>query len=102
VGAREQERLVDRGRGRDHADATALEQRARRPDLALVDVQLRGESGVELARKLSEELHAPAVILVSMRDEDDLVELIEAAPVNGFIPKHRLSAQSIQQVLAGT
>ena len=47
------------------ADAeTALPlMRRRRPDVALIDVNLPGESGVELARRLAEQPSGPAVLL---------------------------------------
>src|SRR3954447_7487620 len=43
-----------------------------RPDVALIDIGLGGESGFELARQLSEErrgAEAPHVILISTDDE---------------------------------
>ena len=70
------------------------------PEVALIDVQLRDESGIDIARQLSEEEHGPKVILISTRSEDDLAEVIESAPVEGFIPKHRLSAASIHKLLS--
>jgi DNA-binding NarL/FixJ family response regulator len=71
-----------------------------RPDLAVVDLQLRDESGIDLARALSQAASPLPVILISIRDEDELAELIETAPIAGFIPKNRLSAASIGLVLA--
>lgn len=82
------------------AEALRLAQELR-PDLVLVDVQLCDESGIDVARRLSEAAHRPTIILISLRSQDDLAELIEAAPVAGFIPKNRLSAASIRQLLAG-
>jgi DNA-binding NarL/FixJ family response regulator len=69
------------------------------PDVALVDVQLLGESGIELARRLAALERTPRVILISLQSEDDLQELIAAAPVDGFIPKNRLSAAAIHELL---
>jgi DNA-binding NarL/FixJ family response regulator len=70
-----------------------------RPDFAIVDVQLLGESGIDVARRLAGMTAAPAVILVSMRCEEDLEELIASAPVAGFIAKNRLSSDSIRDLL---
>ena len=70
------------------------------PDLALVDVQLLGESGIALARRLAGGVCSPNVILISMRHEEDLEELIASVPVAGFIAKNRLSARAIRELLA--
>jgi hypothetical protein len=39
------------------------------------------------------------VILISTHAETDVAELIEEAPVAGFVPKTELSAAAIQRVL---
>ena len=55
-----------------------------RPALALVDVQLDGESGFDVARRLAATERPPRVILVSVRAEDDLVDMLGDAPVAGL------------------
>lgn len=74
-----------------------------RPDLALVDVDLGGESGFDVAERLCREDagHRPAVILISTFAEQDLAELIAASPAAGFVSKMALSADAIRDVLAG-
>jgi DNA-binding NarL/FixJ family response regulator len=74
-----------------------------RPDVALVDLDLGGESGLELARRLhGQASHAPApVILVSTHAEQDYADLIAASPAIGFLPKAALSADAIHDLLAG-
>ncbi|MEV3901884.1 response regulator [Mycobacterium sp. NPDC050551] len=74
-----------------------------RPDLALVDVDLGGESGFDVAEQLrgAEVEHRPAVILISTFAEQDLAELIAASPAAGFVSKMALSADAIRDVLAG-
>jgi DNA-binding NarL/FixJ family response regulator len=80
-------------------------QRARelRPDVTLVDIDLGGESGLELARRFHREAGpAPArVILVSTHAEEDYAELIAASPAVGFLSKSTLSAGAIRELLAG-
>jgi DNA-binding NarL/FixJ family response regulator len=80
-------------------------QRARelRPDVTLVDIDLGGESGLELARRLHHEAGpAPVrVILVSTHAEEDYAELIAASPAVGFLSKSTLSAGAIRELLAG-
>jgi CheY-like chemotaxis protein len=73
-----------------------------RPDVTLLDIDLGGESGLELARRLHRQAHrAPApVILISTHAEQDYAELIAASPTIGFLPKTALSADAIRQLLA--
>jgi CheY-like chemotaxis protein len=72
-----------------------------RPDVALVDISLGPESGFDLARQLVEaDGGTLEVILISSRAEDDFAELIEDAPVAGFVAKSELSGSVIQRLLA--
>ena len=83
--------------------AEALEQIAElRPDVALVDIDLGGESGLALAKALQVGARHPVphVILISTHDESDYSDLIEASPAVGFLPKTELSAAEIRRVLA--
>jgi DNA-binding NarL/FixJ family response regulator len=73
-----------------------------RPDVTLVDIDLGGESGLELARRLHHQAGpAPArVILVSTHAEEDYAELIAASPAVGFLSKSTLSAGAIHDLLS--
>jgi DNA-binding NarL/FixJ family response regulator len=72
------------------------------PDVALVDVALGEESGLELARRLAGTGGQPVpVILISARAEDDLADLIADCPALGFVTKSELSAKAIHRLLAG-
>jgi len=82
--------------------AEALEQiELLRPDVALVDVSLGTESGLDLARKLAETGYDGAVILISTRGEADLMDLIAGTPSAGFVPKAELSAAAILRFVDG-
>lgn len=70
------------------------------PDVVLADVTLRHESGFDLARRLAETDPGPTAILISTHAEADFADLIETAPVAGFISKSELSATAIKR-LAG-
>jgi DNA-binding NarL/FixJ family response regulator len=74
-----------------------------RPDVTLLDIDLGGESGLELARLLHDQAdQAPApVILISTHAEQDYAELIAASPAVGFLPKTALSGDAIRELLAG-
>src|SRR5882724_4162916 len=71
------------------------------PDVALVDVELGGEDGFELAKELDRAGAAThlAVILVSTYAESDLEEMIEASPAVGFLQKFALSPEAIRDLL---
>jgi DNA-binding NarL/FixJ family response regulator len=74
-----------------------------RPDVTLLDIDLGGESGLELARRLHDQagpVPAP-VILISTHAEQDYAELIAASPAVGFLSKTALSADAIRGLLAG-
>jgi two-component system, NarL family, nitrate/nitrite response regulator NarL len=73
-----------------------------RPDVILIDIDLGGESGFELARQLLREAgkSRSAVILISTHCEQDYAELIAASPALGFLPKAAVSAGAIQELLA--
>ena len=71
------------------------------PDVILLDVDLGGESGFDVAGRLQRESGTPGVpvILISTHTEDDYAELIAASAVVGFLPKIGLSAGAIRHVL---
>jgi DNA-binding NarL/FixJ family response regulator len=74
-----------------------------RPDVALIDIDLGGESGFELARQLRAEpgeAAVPHVILISTHDEAEYADLIQASSAIGFLAKSDLSAASIRRMLA--
>lgn len=72
-----------------------------RPDITLIDVDLGGESGFELA----EQLHiaglpeSPPLILMSAYAEQDIAEMIAVSPAIGFVAKVDLSAAAIWNLL---
>jgi CheY-like chemotaxis protein len=70
-----------------------------RPDLVLVDVQLGGEDGLELTRRLAANAHAPRVILISSYSKDELGELVDESPAVGFVHKPALGADAIAKLL---
>jgi DNA-binding NarL/FixJ family response regulator len=70
-----------------------------RPDVALVDVDLGAESGLDLARALATCDQPVPVILISAYAEKDLRELLDASPAVGFLPKSVLSRRAIDGLL---
>jgi CheY-like chemotaxis protein len=72
------------------------------PDVTIVDVNLKGESGFDLVWRLAaaSDKAPTSTILTSTHAESDLADLIAVTPVLGFIAKTDLSAESIRDFLA--
>lgn len=67
------------------------------PDIVLVDLDLGGESGFDLAVELAGSVSV--IILISTHSLDDFEELVAASPARGFLHKSALSARAIRGVL---
>jgi two-component system nitrate/nitrite response regulator NarL len=65
------------------------------PDVVLLDIDLGGESGFDVARKI---IGIP-IILVSARAYDAYGELVDTAPVAGFLHKSALSGDAVRQLI---
>jgi DNA-binding NarL/FixJ family response regulator len=71
-----------------------------RPDVALVDIDLGEESGLDLARRMAgTDAGRARVILISAYSENDFADLIAASPAVGFLSKAELSAAKVEEVL---
>jgi CheY-like chemotaxis protein len=80
---------------------SALEAIARlRPDVLLLDVQLPGIDGFEVASRLTERGDAPQIVMTSSRDGADFGPLVKQSGARGFIHKADLSGPAIDAVLA--
>ena len=82
------------------ADALARV-RELRPDVTIVDVDLGGESGFDVVRRLASTSDEAGVstILTSTRAEEELAEVVAVTPVLGFISKSDLSGSAIHDLL---
>jgi CheY-like chemotaxis protein len=71
------------------------------PDVTLLDIDLGGESGFEVARRLADDpaLDPGLLIMISAQDEDDVADLVEASPAIGFLGKPALSAVAINRLV---
>jgi len=69
-----------------------------RPDVALVDIDLGEESGLDVAPRLAGASGA-RVVQISAYSEPDFADLISASSAAGFLSKSDLSARAIQEVL---
>lgn len=77
---------------------------ATRPHIAIVDISLRGSSGLELIKDLKAQGMDLPVLVLSMHDENLYAERVLRAGARGYITKHEASADviaAIRAVLAG-
>jgi CheY-like chemotaxis protein len=76
--------------------------REHEPDVTLVDVDLGDESGVDLARRLTDATEGATprrVVLISAYAEADLRPTVEASAAVGFLPKAQLSSRALHDLL---
>jgi GAF domain-containing protein len=71
------------------------------PDVALVDVELGDEDGVDLAGKLAAGWPEMRVLLISLRDQGELGELIADSGVAGFLRKDMLTVSAVLDLMGG-
>src|ERR1700757_1484220 len=74
------------------------------PDVALIDISLENESGLELVKQLARQFPQVALIVLSMHDEGLYAEHALRAGARGYVMKHQTSTSvlaSIRRVLAG-
>ena len=71
------------------------------PDVALIDIDLGEETGLDVVRRLADTSgvdHVPAV-LISTYAEADFADIVASSPAVGFLPKSTLSASAIRGML---
>jgi DNA-binding NarL/FixJ family response regulator len=73
--------------------------RDQHPDVVLLDVQLPGADGFEVAERLAQTPDAPSVVLTSTRNASDYGSRLTQAAACGFVPKQELSGAAITRVL---
>jgi two-component system nitrate/nitrite response regulator NarL len=72
------------------------------PDVALVDIELGEEDGIELSRELVSRVPTTRVVLISSYGRDDLGvlgDLIANSPAAGFLAKTDLGVAAIARLL---
>jgi DNA-binding NarL/FixJ family response regulator len=70
-----------------------------RPDVVLLDVQLPGMDGFDVADRLAALDRPPHVVLISSRCRSAYEPRLPAAPVAGFLGKHELSGATLAALL---
>jgi DNA-binding NarL/FixJ family response regulator len=98
-----QDDLIICGEAKDSAQALDGIMKAR-PDVALIDISLENESGLELVKQLRSQCPNVALIVLSMHDETLYAERVLRAGARGYVMKHETSKSvlaSIRRVLEG-
>ena len=80
---------------RDAAEAERLVEEVE-PDVALVDIELGEDDGIELAHRLAPRT---PVVLISTHERPELDDLIASSPAAGFLPKTGLAANAISELI---
>jgi len=74
------------------------------PDVAIIDISLTNESGLELIKNLVKQFPQVAVVVLSMHDETLYAERALRAGARGYVMKHETSKSvlaSIRRVIEG-
>ena len=75
-----------------------------RPDLAIIDITLAGENGLDLVKELSGEKNGPQILVLSMHDEQVWAERAIRAGARGYIMKKEASEKvivALRNILGG-
>jgi DNA-binding NarL/FixJ family response regulator len=71
------------------------------PEVVVLDVQLPGINGFEVARQLLATPRPPVVVLVSTAEAADYGRRIDESGASGFITKSNLSGDTLHAILRG-
>lgn len=77
---------------------------ATRPDVAIVDISMPGLNGIEVVRRLSEELPKTRVLVLTMHEEEEYVLHVVRAGAAGYLLKHAATAEllaAVRELAAG-
>jgi DNA-binding NarL/FixJ family response regulator len=70
------------------------------PEIVVLDIQLPGLDGIEVAERLAGGPDPPAVVLVSSRDAAAYGARLRESPARGFIPKSELSGEALAALVS--
>jgi DNA-binding NarL/FixJ family response regulator len=74
------------------------------PDVALIDISLAGDAGLDLARRIKADRPEVKTLVLSIHDEPTYADLAFKAEASGYVMKHEAGTvllEAIRTVLAG-
>ena len=84
---------------REDGESAIEAARSLRPEIVLLDVQLPGIDGFEVARRLTMNGTSPHIVLVSSREAADYGDCVKTSGAHGFISKAELSGDAIAAIV---
>ena len=69
-----------------------------RPDVAIVDISMPGLNGIEVVRRLTEELPKTRVLVLTMHEEEEYVLHVVRAGASGYLLKHAATTELLKAV----
>ncbi len=75
-----------------------------RPDLAIIDISLKGMNGIELTKEINRNFNAIPILILSMHPEKFYAERAIKAGAMGYLQKHEPSTtvlEAIRKVISG-
>ena len=83
----------------DSGEAALVMFERTKPEIVLLDIQLPGLDGIEVARTLFHAGHSPVIILTSSREAQDYGTRVTSLSEAVFIGKTDLSAAALKKVI---
>ena len=76
--------------------------RSLRPDVAVLDLRMPVLDGIQLAKRLKEESHCPAVVICSVEEDQEFVEAAQHAGALGYVFKSRIARDLVDAIRSVT
>jgi DNA-binding NarL/FixJ family response regulator len=70
------------------------------PDVIVLDISMPGMNGFEVAEKLGAEVSPPAIVFLSVYEDEALIRAAYALGASGYVVKSRISSELALAVLA--
>jgi len=79
-------------------EGALIQARALHPDLVLMDIELPSEDGIEATKRLKNELPSVTVVMLTARDDSELLFEAIKAGAQGYLIKNTRSRELVEQL----